>query len=317
MPLSADKARRLHALSTPSGIIAAAALDQRGGLRRTLADLTGVPPEQVPAASMEEFKTEVSRALTPHASAILLEHEYGLAAAAARHPDCGLILAYESSGYDKSRPGRRMQIHEGLSARRVAALGAHAAKLLVYYNPGDDAQAMDATRALVERVGAECAGCGIAFLLEILTYDLGDASAKPRLVIEAMREFSQPVYCVDLLKVEFPCPPGPLWSRQETMRLTREASDVCAVPFIYLSAGVDNDVFVEQLQMAAECGSEFSGVLCGRATWKGGLPVYARHGAGALESWLSGEGVANIARINTALAQARPWWGKLGLVTAP
>ena len=37
--------------------------------------------------------------------------------------------------------------------------------------------------------------------------------------------------------------------------------------------------------MAAEAGTDYSGVLCGRATWKEGIPVYAkqgREGAGRL-----------------------------------
>jgi tagatose 1,6-diphosphate aldolase len=96
----------------------------------------------------------------------------------------------------------------------------------------------------------------------------------------------------------------------------KEASDASSLPFIYLSAGVDNDVFTEQLGMAAEAGSEYSGVLCGRATWKGGLPVYGKSGPAALEEWLSGEGVANIGRVNEAIRPAKPWWGKLGLTAA-
>ena len=43
--------------------------------------------------------------------------------------------------------------------------------------------------------------------------------------------------------------------------------------------------------MAAEAGTDYSGVLCGRATWKEGIPVYAKQGAKALEEWLQREGV--------------------------
>ena len=65
--------------------------------------------------------------------------------------------------------------------------------------------------------------------------------------------------------------------------------------------------------MAAEAGADYSGVLCGRATWKGGLAVYGERGATALEEWLCGEGVANIENVNAAIRQAKPWWVKLGL----
>jgi tagatose 1,6-diphosphate aldolase len=68
--------------------------------------------------------------------------------------------------------------------------------------------------------------------------------------------------------------------------------------------------------MAAEAGTDFSGVLCGRATWKEGIPVYGRNGVKALEDWLSTEGVKNIQAVNDALKPAKPWYAKLGLATA-
>ena len=85
-------------------------------------------------------------------------------------------------------------------------------------------------------------------------------------------------------------------------------------PFIYLSAGVGNAQFVESLHMAAEAGTDFSGVLCGRATWKDGMPIYATKGVKALEDWLSTEGVKNIKAVNDALSGAVPWTEKLGIV---
>jgi tagatose 1,6-diphosphate aldolase len=65
--------------------------------------------------------------------------------------------------------------------------------------------------------------------------------------------------------------------------------------------------------MAAEAGTDFSGVLCGRATWKEGIPVYARHGVKALEDWLSKDGVRNINAVNEAIRPARPWYDKMGV----
>ena len=84
-------------------------------------------------------------------------------------------------------------------------------------------------------------------------------------------------------------------------------------PFIYLSAGVGNAQFVESLNMAAEAGTDFSGVLCGRATWKDGMPIYATKGPKALEDWLSDQGVKNIEAVNAALKGATPWAKKLGI----
>jgi tagatose 1,6-diphosphate aldolase len=78
-----------------------------------------------------------------------------------------------------------------------------------------------------------------------------------------------------------------------------------------LSAGVSNDQFTESLRMASEAGTPYSGVLCGRATWKDGIPVYAKQGAKALEDWLSTEGIKNINAVNAALTTAKPWSDRL------
>ena len=58
--------------------------------------------------------------------------------------------------------------------------------------------------------------------------------------------------------------------------------------------------------------TKFNGVLCGRATWKDGIPIYAKQGAKAFEDWLNTQGVANIQNVNHALEAASPWYLKLG-----
>jgi tagatose 1,6-diphosphate aldolase len=103
------------------------------------------------------------------------------------------------------------------------------------------------------------------------------------------------------------------YTRQEALEHFRHAADVAKKPFIYLSAGVSNATFVENLSMAAESGTDYSGVLCGRATWAEGVPVYGKQGIRALEDWLSTEGVKNINSVNAAITTAKPWYLKAGL----
>jgi tagatose 1,6-diphosphate aldolase len=73
---------------------------------------------------------------------------------------------------------------------------------------------------------------------------------------------------------------------------------------------------VESLNMAAEAGTDYSGVLCGRATWKEGIPVYAKSGVKALEDWLHDQGVKNINAVNEAIRSAKPWYEKYGVAVA-
>ena len=78
--LSPAKLSRLHSLSTPSGVIAALAMDQRKSLRKMIAAAASAAFESVPDAQLAEFKTAVTAVLSQHASAVLLDPDYGLGA---------------------------------------------------------------------------------------------------------------------------------------------------------------------------------------------------------------------------------------------
>ena len=100
------------------------------------------------------------------------------------------------------------------------------------------------------------------------------------------------------------------------MGFFRRSADVATKPFIYLSAGVSNAEFTEALDLAAEAGTRFSGVLCGRATWKEGIPVFGKQGAKAFRAWLEDQGVTNIKNVNDRLKPARPWFEFYGAKSA-
>jgi tagatose 1,6-diphosphate aldolase len=206
-------------------------------------------------------------------------------------------------------------------------------KILIYYTPFDTADINDVKHAFIERVGAECEYNDIPFFLEFVGYDpkggnekgLEYAKAKPHIVIGSMEEFTKPQYRVDVLKVEVPVNAEfvegssvykgeKAYTRAEALNHYRRAADVATKPFIYLSAGVGNAQFVESLNMATEAGTDYSGVLCGRATWKEGMGIYAKQGVKALEDWLSDQGVKNINAVNAALSGATPWSKRLGAV---
>jgi tagatose 1,6-diphosphate aldolase len=330
MSLSAGKLTHMKALSNKEGIIAAAAMDQRGSLQKSIASAKGVDAKAVTPEMMSEFKTAVTKILTPHATAILLDPEYGLDAAKARASNAGLLLAYEETGYDNSQPGRLPDLLPHVSVKRIVDWGADAVKILIYYTPFDDPGVNDIKHAFVERIGAECEFYQIPFFLEFVGYDpkggnekgLEFAKIKPQVVIGSMKEFTKPQYNVDVLKVEVPVNTEfvegsavykgeKAYTRAEALAYYRQGAEVATKPFIYLSAGVSNAQFVESLSMAKEAGTDFSGVLCGRATWKDGMPIYATKGVKALEDWLSTEGVKNINAVNAALKGATPWSKKL------
>ncbi len=319
MKLTPGKLAGLKNVSNERGVIAAAAMDQRGSLKKALG-------ERATDKGLEEFKSLVAQVLTPHASAILLDPEWGLPASKRRAKTAGLLLAYEKTGYDKTGPGRLPDLLDHWSAKRLKENGADAVKILLYYTPDDPRDINDQKHAWVERIGDECRANDIPFFLEFVGYEEGVdekgfefAKKKPHIVTESMREFTKDRYGVDVMKVEVPINMKYVegaksymgekaYSKQEAMRLFKDAAAVATKPFIYLSAGVSNSEFTESLELAAESGVKFNGVLCGRATWKDGIPVYATQGPDAFRHWLETEGVKNINNVNDRLKAATSWF---------
>lgn len=322
MKLTPGKLTGMKAVSDARGVIAAAAMDQRGSLQKALAKEKG---GDVSDAMMEEFKSIVTEVLTPHATAILLDPEWGLPASKRRAANAGLLLAYEKTGYDKTEPGRLPDLLDVWSVRRLKEAGADCLKILLYYTPFDPKPINDLKHAWVERIGDECRANDIPFFLEFVGYEEGAdeksieyARRKPEIVTKSMQEFSKDRYGVDVMKVEVPvnmqfvegakCGKGEsAYTRAEAIRLFQESAKAATKPFIYLSAGVSNAEFTETLALAGEAGTNFSGVLCGRATWKDGIPVYGKQGAAAFRAWLEDQGVKNIENVNAALKAAKPW----------
>lgn len=329
-PLSDAKQRRLCALSTRDSTIAALAIDQRKSLRRMLAQAAGCSLEQIPDERLAEFKSAVTSVLTAETSAVLLDPEYGVGASKLRAKECGLLMAYEMDGYENPRPHRMLALFPTLSVRRLRDLGAQGIKILLHYAPHDLPAANEEKCAWIERIGNECDALDLPFFFEPVVYDpngldprsLEFAQQKPRWVVQTIEEFSKPNYKVDILKVEFPVITAYVegssvyegqraYSLDEALDWFRAADAAARRPYIYLSAGVSSPEFLASLRLALRANARFSGVLCGRANWQDGAPVYAKpdlhFDVAGLTDWLRGPGLRNIRAINELLRSATPW----------
>lgn len=297
----------LSRLVDENGIYAAVAVDQRGALRKLLGE-TATPE------NMSLFKKMVAEVLTPYGSSFLVDPEYGLDAAKANDAKSGLILSYEQTGYDKSRPGRLPRLIEDQSVRRLVEAGADAVKFLLYYDVDESDEINQKKQAMIERVGTECQAENVPFLLEILTYDdsIGDekgeafAKVRPHKVNEAMRVFSEPRFQVDTLKVEIPVNMNfvegfgdkAVMTQAEAAEAFKAQDAATNIPYIYLSGGVTAQLFMDSLQFAADNGARFNGILCGRATWKGATNALVDAGEEAAKAWLESEGLDNLKALN-------------------
>ncbi|MFT8728228.1 MAG: tagatose-bisphosphate aldolase [Liquorilactobacillus ghanensis] len=312
-----EKQQYLKKLANENGVIAALAIDQRGSLKKMLAQAAGKPSNET---DIVEFKKLISSELTPYASAILLDPEYGLPAADERAANAGLLIAYEKTGYDTTAPGRMPDLLADWSALKLKEAGADAVKFMLYYDVDEPEEINRKKQAFVERVGAESAVAGLPFFLELMSYDakIADtkskeyAKVKPHKVNEMIKEFAKDRYLVDVLKVEVPVNmayvagyngenPAVYTKEEATAYFKEQTAATNNVPFIFLSAGVSAQLFQETLKFAATTGSTFNGVLCGRATWRGAIEPFAKEGKEAGKQWLDEQGRKNIEELNTIL----------------
>ncbi|HEL0144869.1 TPA: tagatose-bisphosphate aldolase [Streptococcus equi subsp. zooepidemicus] len=330
MTLTRNKKVYLEKVSR-KGIISALAFDQRGALKRMMAAHQDTEPAPW---QIEALKALVSEELTPYASSILLDPEYGLPATKVRDEKSGLLLAYEQTGYDTTTTSRLPDCLVDWSVKRLKEAGADAVKFLLYYDVDGDEYINQQKQAYIERIGSECQAEEIPFFLELLTYDeaitdnqsVAFAKLKAHKVNEAMKVFSAKRFGVDVLKVEVPVNMAyvegfaegeAVYSKEEAIQAFRDQEAASHLPYIYLSAGVSASLFQETLVFAAEAGARFNGVLCGRATWSGAVAVYMSEGEEAARQWLRTEGFQNIDRLNQVLERtASPWTTKLTLEEA-
>ena len=322
MVLTEQKRKYMEKLSDENGIISALAFDQRGALKRLMAQHQEAEPT---VAQMEELKVLVAEELTPYASSMLLDPEYGLPATKALDKNAGLLLAYEKTGYDTSSTKRLPDCLDVWSAKRIKEQGADAVKFLIYYDVDSSEELNQQKQAYIERVGSECVAEDIPFFLEILAYDEKIAHAgsaeyakvKPHKVIGAMKVFSDPRFNIDVLKVEVPVnvkyvegfgDGEVVYSKEQAAAFFKEQDEATNLPYIYLSAGVSAKLFQETLVFAHESGANFNGVLCGRATWAGSVKDYIEQGEEAARKWLRTTGFENIDELNKVLQKTATSW---------
>ena len=184
MKFTPGKLAGMKAVSDSRGVIAAAAMDQRGSLQKSLGKEKGGEANE---KDLEQFKIHVTEVLTQYASAILLDPEFGLPA------------------------GRLPDLLDVWSVKRLKEAGADCIKILLYYAPADPKHINELKHAWVERIGDECRANDIPFFLEFIGYQDGVdekgvefAKKKPEIVAASMAEFTKDRYGVDVLKVEVP-----------------------------------------------------------------------------------------------------------------
>ena len=270
--LSLGKVRGLTSTSNHEGIFTVLALDHRQSFVRMLTQLAeGRAVHRVAAM----LKTEIVRAIGHKTSAVLLDPIYGVGPAIASRAlpgSSGLLVALEESGYRGSATARESSLLENWSVGKIKRLGADAVKLLVYYHP--EAGSLTARQEeLIADVVAQCAYWDIPLFLEALSYSIEPsvekrsarfAKSRPRLLAEIARRLGG--LGPEVLKLEFPVDVAYCDDKKAWAEGCGAVSEAAGCPWVLLSAGVNFEVFGEQVRIACENGA--SGYIAGRAIWK-------------------------------------------------
>ncbi len=265
--ITPGKFLNLQRCATANGGFSILALDHRNNLRKAL---NPEAPDQVKGKDMSDFKLDVTGALSRHASAMLLDPEVGAFQVIARRAlerSCGLIVALDATGYGGEPTARESRILPEWSVRKAKLMGANAVKLLVYYHPMSGMAAE--VEALVARIDEECARYDLPFILEPLVYSIDPQVKKltgrerSEVILQTAARLTA-IGC-DVLKVEFPADTQETTESPSWQEACAEMTKASRAPWVLLSAAVDYDTYLKQVETACRQGA--SGIAAGRAVW--------------------------------------------------
>ena len=248
-------------LARPSGALAMVAVDQREALRGMFAAHQSTP---VPDSQLTQFKVDVARELSPFASALLVDQEFGIDAIInqkALQGGCGLIAAADLLVGPPGGAATDTAIDPDVDPIRMLDIGSVGLKFLVLWR---NDESPDVRAKLVEDFNKLCEVSGLPSIIEIIVKPPTDSSRsfnREEELIIAAREAA--AWKPDLYKAEVP-----FHGEGDLSLVTKNAeriSEAIGSPWVVLSNGVKQPFFNEAVKACAMGGA--SGFLAGRAVW--------------------------------------------------
>lgn len=253
--------KTFDALTRPSGAFAMLAIDQRESMRAMFGQYQDAP---VSDQQLTDFKLAALRALTPLASAVLIDRQFAWRQAVdlkAVAPGCGLIAAADDFIPSADEVVSDVRIDDEVSPQAVKADGAVALKLLVLWRPDESAEAR---RKMVLDFIGRCRSADLLSIIEPVSRKPRDGRAWD--VNDGIQAAAEELgdLGADLYKAEVPLhgKGGERAVREASARLTRTIRG----PWVVLSSGVSPDDFPQAVEWACREGA--SGFLAGRAVWR-------------------------------------------------
>ena len=248
-------------LARPSGALAMVAVDQREALRGMFAAYQSTP---VPDSQLTQFKVDVARELSPFASALLVDQEFGIDEIInqkALKGSCGLIAAADLLVGPAGGAATDTAIDLDVDPIRMRDIGSVGLKFLILWR---NDESPDSRAKLVEDFNKLCKISGLPSIIEIIVKpptDTSKAFNREEELIIAAKEAAN--WKPDLYKAEVP-----FHGEGNLNLVTKNAeriSEAIGSPWVVLSNGVKQPFFNEAVKACAMGGA--SGFLAGRAVW--------------------------------------------------
>lgn len=291
------------------------AVDQGSGLEAAIRAARGGAADP---QDLFTFKRIVTETISPVATTLLVDATYGPQLLPHMHADCIRMLAFEADVYHISDEDRITRLPDNLTVEQFPELGAPVLKFFLYFGPEDDAALNARKTDLVADIGARCKSAGVKFLFEPIVYDraIADSSSeafaekKPHLVQRAVETFTDPRFGIDILKIEIPINLDfvegygkPRLSLKEAeAAIERVSAAAGEMPFVYLSAGVTFERWLQGLALCKSASGMAAGFMCGRALWSDAIGIFGAEGPAAMEGWMLHTGRERLGRMQDAIS---------------
>lgn len=296
-------------------LIRGVAVDQGSGLAAAIAAARGAAARD---DDLHVFKRIVVETVSPLATTLLVDSSHGPELIGKMAKPCIPMLAFEADVYHIADEDRITRLPEDLQIEQFPQLGAPVLKFFLYYGPNDPAELNQRKFDLVRSIGERCRAQGTTFLFEPIVYDraIADGNSaefariKPKLVRRAVEDFVDPCYKIDILKIEIPVSldfvegfGAPVLSRSEAEAAVIDVATAAGdMPYLYLSAGVTFERFIDGLSFCKTVSGTAAGFMCGRALWSDAIGIFGAGGAGEMERWMLTTGRERLARMAEAIA---------------
>jgi sulfofructosephosphate aldolase len=214
------------------------AVDQREALRGMFAahQETAVPDSQ-----LTQFKVDVARELSPYASALLVDQEFGIDAIIDQKvlaPTCGLIAAADLLVGPAGGAATDTAVDPDVDPLRMRDIGSVGLKFLVLWR---NDESPESRLKLVDEFNQLCANSGLPSIIEVIVKPPTDSS----------RSFDREEELIIAAK--------------EASRNSQRITEAVGTPWVVLSNGVKAPFFADAVKACAQGGA--SGFLAGRAVW--------------------------------------------------